>query len=112
MNLSFAKYLILFLLFASCFENGRNIKKYGYLKNEEVSLNVPLKLSEFKEFGVFIDRLNEIVCNDSVPKIVIQNKNIYPVEDCNPKPFNPKGKHFIMGNHINIDLKKKLIWTH
>ncbi|EMY79851.1 hypothetical protein pgond44_14858 [Psychroflexus gondwanensis ACAM 44] len=99
MKLSFVKYLILVLLLTSCEEDKKTIKNYGYLKSEPQNLNVALKLSEFKNFGLFIDRISEITCNDSIPKVVIEDKNliknIYPVYDCNPAPFNPKSKHYV-----------------
>ena len=99
MKLSFVKYLVLVLLFTSCEEGKKTIKNYGYLISESKNLNVTLRLSEFKNFGLFTDRISEIICNDSIPKVVVENKNliknIYPVDDCNPAPFNPKSKHYI-----------------
>jgi hypothetical protein len=48
---------------------------------------------------MFIDRIREITCNDSVPKIVFKNnniiRNIYPSECCVPATFNPDGKQYV-----------------
>ncbi len=99
MNLKFAKYLIIILFLASCVTQETEIKNYGFPKNGNESLNKPLELSEFKNYGKLIDRINGIVCNDSVPKIVIKGKNlirnIYPIEHCEPMIFDPDGKHYV-----------------
>jgi hypothetical protein len=99
MNLKFAEYLIIILLLASCGKQETEIKNYGLLKNENGSLNVSLELSEFKNYGEIIDRIREITCNDSIPKIVIKEKNlirnIYPIEHCEPMIFDPDGKHYV-----------------
>ncbi|MDO7174051.1 hypothetical protein [Mariniflexile sp. AS56] len=46
-----------------------------------------------------IDRIHEIKCNDSLPKIIIERsnliKNIYPIEDCEPILFHPKSKQYV-----------------
>lgn len=115
MKSNFVNYLVLILLLTSCKEGKKTIKNYGYLKSEPQKLNVTLKISEFKNFGLFIDRISEIICNDSIPKIVIKNKNliknIYPVDDCNPAPFNPKSKHYITlqnGNAYRFRSEKEI----
>lgn len=115
MKLSFVNYLVLILLLTSCKEDKKTIKNYGYLKSEPQNLNVTLKISEFKNFGLFIERISEITCNDSIPKIVLENKNliknIYPVDDCNPAPFNPKSKHYITfrnGNAYRFRSEKEI----
>ena len=76
MNLKFAKYLIITLLLASCGKQETEIKNYGFPKNERGSLNLSLELSEFKNYGKLIDRIREITCNDSIPKLVIKEKKI------------------------------------
>jgi len=115
MKLNFVKYLILILLLTSCEDDKKAIKNYGYFKSEPQNLNVALKISEFKNFGLFIDRISEITCNDSIPKVVIENKksikNIYPIDDCNPAPFNPKSKHYITfrnGNAYRFRSEKEI----
>ena len=99
MKLNIFKYLILVLLLTGCKKDNKTVKNYGYLKTEPYNLNVSLKLSEFNNFGNFVDRIKEIVCNDSIPKIVIQKKriikNIYPVENCNPASYHTERKHYI-----------------
>ena len=99
MNLKFAKYLIITLLLASCGKQETEIKNYGFPKNESGSLNVSLELSEFKNYGKLIDRIREITCNDSIPKLVFKEKNlirnIYPTELCEPIIFDPDGKHYV-----------------
>lgn len=99
MKLNFAKYLIFLLLLASCEEQERRIQNYGFSQNENDSLNVSIKLTEFKTYGMLVDRIREITCNDSMSKIVIKEKhlirNVYPVEHCEPMKFDPKGKHYV-----------------
>ncbi len=99
MNMNFPKYLIVLLLLTGCVNQETKIKNYGFSKNKNVNLNVSLKLSEFKDYGILIDRINEITCNDSVPKIVIKQKNIirniFPTEHCEPMIFDPEGKHYV-----------------
>ena len=99
MNLKFAKYLIIILLLARCGKQETEIKSYGFPKNGKVNLNVPLELSEFNNYGKLIDRIRKTTCNDSIPKIVIKEKNltqnIYPIEHCEPMIFDPNGKHYV-----------------
>ena len=99
MNLKFAKYLIIILLLANCGKQETVIKNYGFPKSESGNLNVSLELSEFNNYGKFIDRIREITCNDSISKIVIKEKkmiwNIYPTEYCEPMIFDPDGKHYV-----------------
>ena len=99
MNLKFAKYLIITLLLASCGKQETEIRNYGFPKNDNGSLNLSLELSEFKNYGKLIDRIREITCNDSIPKIVVKEKNlirnIYPTELCEPIIFDPDGKHYV-----------------
>ena len=71
-TMNFSKYLIVFILFISCEEQNSKIINYGNSKNESVNLDVPLKLSNFKNYGLFVDRIRKITCNDSIPKIVVK----------------------------------------
>ena len=68
-------------------------------KKDSRNLNLSLELSEFKNYGKLIDRIREITCNDSIPKIVVKEKNlirnIYPTELCEPIIFDPDGKHYV-----------------
>ena len=58
-----------------------------------------LRIHEFKDYEQFVDRIREISCNDSIPKIIIEKKgeirNIYPLEHCEPIIFDPKEKHYV-----------------
>ena len=123
MKLNFAKYLIIILLLASCGKQETEVKDYGFPKNENEILNVTLELSEFKNYGILIDRIREITCNDSIPKIVIKQKyltrNIYPIEHCEPMIFDPDGKHYVSfekgkfyKDHFSKEIKTdSLAWT-
>jgi len=95
----FTKYLIFLMLLVSCGKHEREVKEYGMPKAKNDLLNVSLKFSEFKDYGMLIDRIKEITCNDSIPKIVVENKyltrNIFPIEYCEPMIFDPKGKHYV-----------------
>ncbi|WP_194768699.1 hypothetical protein [Tamlana sp. I1] len=99
MKLYFIKYLIFFLVFASCEKQVKGIKNYGIEKRLNDNLSVSLKISEFNDYGTLIDRIHEIKCNDSLPKIIIDSKNlirnIYPIEHCEPILFSPKSKHYV-----------------
>ncbi len=99
MKLNFIKYLIFFLVFASCEKQVKEIKNYGIEKGINDNLSVSLKTSEFNDYGTLIDRIREIKCNDSLPKIIIESKNlirnIYPIEHCEPILFHPKSKQYV-----------------
>jgi len=90
---------VIFLFFTGCGKQENKIYNYGFPREKNENLNITIKLSEFKNFGMLVDKIREITCSDSIPKIVIENKystrNIYPVEYCEPIPFNPKGKHYV-----------------
>lgn len=96
MKLNFIKYLILFLVFASCEKQIKKIKNYGIEKRQNDNLSVSLKISEFNNYGTLINRVHKIKCNDSLPKIIIEHsnltRNIYPIEHCEPIMFHPKSK--------------------
>ena len=99
MKLDLAKYLIILLFLINCGKQESEVKNYGFSEMEKDSLEVSLKLSEFENYGMFVDKIHEITCNDSIPKIVIEKKyltrNIYPIEYCEPIPANPKEKHYV-----------------
>jgi len=123
MNLNFTKHFIIVLLLVSCGKQETEIINYGFPKNENRSLNVSLELSEFKNYGILIDRIREITCNDSIPKIVVKQKNlirnIYPIEHCEPMIFDPNGKHYVSfakgkfyKDHFSKEIKQdSLAWT-
>ncbi len=56
-------------------------KEYGKWDSSYDSLGVELELSQFKSFKDLLDRVELIVCNDSVPKIILKTdqelKTIY-----------------------------------
>jgi hypothetical protein len=97
--MNFSKYLIVLILFNSCENQKSKIINYGKSKNEGINLEVPLKLSSFKNYGLFIERVRKIICNDSIPKIVVKQKNItrnfFINEQCEPIIFDPDGKHYV-----------------
>ena len=78
MNLKLSKYLIFFLIIVSCENQSIELKNYGYAKNGDKSSTVTLKISEFKNYGMLVDRIQDITCSDSIPKIVIRKKKILP----------------------------------
>jgi|GEM_PF-5705137 len=88
---------IVFLTFINCGKKETIINSYGSSKNESADKHVIVKLNEFKTYSELIERLEKIACQDSVPKIIFHNKNsienIFPVFDCHPAPFNPRGKY-------------------
>ncbi len=108
---------------ASCENQKSEIKNYGFPKSENDSLSTSLKLSEFKNYGMLINRIKEITCNDSIPKIVFKQKNltrnIYPIEHCEPMIFDPDGKHYVSyskgkfyKDHFSKEIKSdSLAWT-
>lgn len=58
----------------------RPIKKieldFGLLGNENDSIAVELKLNEFNNWKKLIERTEQISCNDSLPKITIENDSL------------------------------------
>ena len=107
MKLNIVKFLILILLISSCTNQKRELKEYGYAKKESDSSKVSLRLGDFITYGDFVDRIHEVTCNDSIPRIVIETKknvrHIYPTEYCEPFIFDPAGKHYVTC--------RKLTWT-
>lgn len=94
MKLNFVKYLIIILFLASCGNRKKEIREYGFKQKDTDSLNVSVRISEFENYGNFLDRLKEIVCHDSIPKIVLETENIiqniYPIEYCEIPIFHPR----------------------
>ena len=99
MKLNFAKSFVFFIVIVGCQTQEKQIKDYGFPTKDNNSLEVSLKISDFENYGVFIDRISEITCNDSIPKIVIEEntilRNIYPLEHCEPAAFDPDEKHYV-----------------
>ncbi len=54
----------------------KNEKNFGLFQNEDDSISVELKLSEFNSWNELLKRTEQIVCNDSLPKITIENDNL------------------------------------
>ena len=69
-------------------QKGRHIvqKEYGKWNLENDSLGVKLEISRFTEWSDLLKRTEEIVCNDSVPKIILKRdkelKTIYLQNPC------------------------------
>lgn len=85
--------IILILAVVSCQELQQKEKKelltmvdYGKWNTQNDSLGVELKLEEFKDFRELLIRTENVVCNDSLPKITIRNnqkvKTIYFHNPC------------------------------
>jgi hypothetical protein len=94
MTLNFAKYLIIILLLASCGNQKKELKEYGFKQENADSLNVSVRISDFDNYENLIDRLKQIICYDSIPKIVLETnnkiRNIYPIEYCEIPMFHPR----------------------
>ncbi len=94
MKLNFAKFLIIILLLASCGNQKKEIIAYGFKQKSADSLTVSVRISDFDNYENFIDRLKQITCYDSIPKIVLETENkilnIYPIEYCEIPMFHPK----------------------
>jgi hypothetical protein len=88
------------------------VKTYGNYRANKSELNVSIQLSEFSNYSELLERIRNTVCNDSIPVIILNAKNIerrvFINESCIPLPFNPKGKHYI---EIAFD-KIFNPWTH
>lgn len=71
---------------------------FGTAQEMNDGLFVPLRLSDFENYGKLIDRITTIDCNDSIAQIVIEDEHsqrlIFPVVECMPTPFCPKSKHY------------------
>ncbi len=50
-------------------------KDFGLLAKENDSISIELILDQFKDYDELIYRAEDIVCNDSLPKITLKNKN-------------------------------------
>ena len=83
--------LILFLTINNCIDYNPKKKQivykdYGRLIQGNDSLNVELHLDDFGVFQELIDRSEEIICNDSLPVLIIENdslvKTIYFNNQC------------------------------
>ena len=61
-------------------------KEFGRFLDESDSLAVALTLTEFKTWKALLERTEAIVCNDSLPKITLENdsviKHIYLRNPC------------------------------
>ncbi|MDF0708481.1 hypothetical protein [Flagellimonas okinawensis] len=106
MRLNFAKYLIITFLLASCRNQEKATQEYGLKIKGANDLNVAVHMSDFDNYKIFLDRLNEIVCSDSIPKIVLETenkiRNIYPIVYCETPLVHPifKNTFFIRRDSI------------
>ncbi len=79
---------------ASCGNKKKEIKEYGFKQIDADSISVSIRISEFDNYENLLDRLKEIVCFDSIPKIVLETenkiRNIYPIEYCEIPMFHPR----------------------
>ncbi|WP_127137091.1 hypothetical protein [Flagellimonas oceanensis] len=97
MKLNFAKYLIIAFLLASCRNQEKEVLEYGLNSKAANDLRVAVHISDFDNYKTFLDRLKEIVCSDSIPKIVLETenkiRNIYPIANCEIPMFHPRFKN-------------------
>ena len=89
-NIKISFLILLLLAIFSC-ENAelkplRKIeKKFGLFQNENDSIAVELKLTEFNTWKKILERTEEIACNDSLPKLTLNSdKEIKTVYFRNP----------------------------
>ncbi len=106
MILKFAKYFVIILLLASCGNHKKELKEYGFKPKNTDNLNVSIRISDFDNYGKFLERLKNITCNDSISQIVLETenivRNIYPIEYCEIPMFHPRFRNtfFIHRNSI------------
>ncbi|MDY2588509.1 hypothetical protein [Winogradskyella aquimaris] len=80
-NIKISSLIILILCIFGC-QNAEQkpIKKieknFGLYENESDSIAVELKLNEFNNWNELLERTEQIVCNDSLPKITFNNNSI------------------------------------
>ena len=72
----------MFLTLLSCKNVNRKSdnlieKDFGLLEKENDSISVEINLSEFNDWKKLLKRTEQIVCNDSLPKIIIKKENTY-----------------------------------
>jgi hypothetical protein len=90
-NIKISSLIILILVLFGCQNTEQKTfkiieKDFGLYENEDDSIAVELKLNEFKDWRELLERTEQIVCNDSLPKITIENdsliKRIYLRNPC------------------------------
>ncbi len=61
-------------------------KEFGLLEYQNDSLSADLNLDQFRSWKALLNRIEDIVCNDSLPKIILKNdsliKNVYLKNPC------------------------------
>ncbi len=61
-------------------------KEFGLLQCQNDSLSVDLNLDEFRSWKALLNRIEDIVCSDSLPKIILKSdnliKNVYLKNPC------------------------------
>ena len=74
-------------------------KRFGFWKSRD-SVSTELEVKKFKNWHELIERIDQIVCNDSLPKLTLQNKNstkiIYFQNPC----WNKFGCILIRSNNV------------
>jgi hypothetical protein len=90
-NIKISSLIILILVLFGCQNAEQKIikiieKDFGLYENENDSIAIELKLTEFQNWKELLERTEQIVCNDSLPKITIENdsliKRIYLRNPC------------------------------
>ena len=101
------------MILASCGNQKKEIKEYGFKLKDSDSLNVSIRISEFDNYENFLDQLKEIVCYDSIPNIVIETENqvrkVYPIEYCEIPMFHPRFRNtFFIGMDSIVKNERKV----
>ncbi len=74
--------LIILVLSIFCCQNAEQKpietieKDFGLYQNENDSIAVELKLKEFNNWKELLERTEQIACNDSLPKITLENDSL------------------------------------
>jgi hypothetical protein len=88
-NIKISSLIILILVLFGCQNAEQKIikiieKDFGLYENDSIAIE--LKLTEFQNWKELLERTEQIVCNDSLPKITIENdsliKRIYLRNPC------------------------------
>ncbi|PQB05788.1 hypothetical protein [Aureitalea marina] len=72
-------------------KSKKEVKEYGFIMQNSDSSSVSVHISDFNSYGDFLQRLQDITCDDSIPRVVLESdkktKHIYPLEYCDNAPF-------------------------
>ena len=80
--MKYIQIFIILLTLSACGQNsehktvGKTEINFGLLENENDSIAVELKINNFNDWKKLIERTEQIVCNDSLPKITLENDSL------------------------------------